>query len=117
MVSLTGMYRHGVVALTAGRKRGDYGGWVEDWDNPTITALPACTVQPETTREIRDGATRVVVQSGWKLITRPPHQGAVKPGDRIRVPGLGQDLDVVGTPQQWDGMHPHTEVDLEVING
>lgn len=116
MLGLSRMWRRDLHLVTPGRVSNGYGGWLDDWDNVTLTPIPACSLQPETTREIRSGADRVIVQTGWRLITRPPVQVVVGAKDRVRVPGVG-DLLIVGDAQQWDGIQPHTEISLEDIYG
>lgn len=121
MIGLSGarMWRTDLQVVVPGRIKDPYNPsrWEDDWDNVTLTPIPACTLQPQTTREIRDGASRVIIQTGWRLITRSPEQFAPASNHRIRVPGIKHDLLIVGDPEQWDGVQPHTELALEDING
>lgn len=118
MLGLSRMWRTDLQVVAPGKKYdpGSPKFPIDDWDNPVLTSLPACSLQPETTREIRSGVDRIIVQTGWRLITRPPVQVAVKSNYRIRVPGIG-DLYIVGDAEQWDGVQPHTEISLEDIYG
>lgn len=119
MMFARGMWRDDVQVVTAGKKYdpGSPKFPKPDWDNPVLSPAPACSIQPQTTREIRSGVDRIIVQTGWKMITRPGTRLEVSSEQRIRVPGMDEDLLIVGDPQQWDGIQPHTEIDLEVIYG
>lgn len=114
-----GLFVDGVQVLTPRIIKSPYSTeGIEDWDNPIVTPLPCrCTVQPETSTEIQDGGDRVTVRRGWRLITEPPAVIDVPGNARFRVPGVQQVLSLVGLPEHWTQVRPHTELNLEVFNG
>lgn len=112
------MYIEGVNFVTPTKVKNPYGSYDLDWSNPTLTPLGCrCSIQPETTTDIYNGSDRTTVHTGWKLITEPPATVTPPTNARVRVPGLGFDLSIVGDPQTFLPVRPHTELNLEVYRG
>lgn len=116
-----------VTILRPGRRPGEYGGTVDDWDAATEVPVPfGVSVQPRSASSDVDPARHTLL-SGHVLITQPPHLlDTLRETDRVRVdtqPGRdGRPLvfDVVGDP---DRQHfrtpvlPHSEIGIEARNG
>lgn len=109
-----------VTIVRPGRKRGDYGGWVDDWDNPTeIPVEYPVSVQPLASQAEETTTDRAVTDS-YRLYTPPPHQlpEDVVSGDRLRVDSWGITLIFDGNPLRWrTQILPHTEADLVLVRG
>lgn len=108
-----------VEILRPRRIRGDYGGFVESWDDPEVIPVAApVSVQQVSTSEDETGSSQLVVTK-WRLYSQPPYLlDQLETNDRIRVIGGVCGTWVVGDPEHWRGpLLPHTEVDLEVYRG
>lgn len=114
------VYKYGVSVVRPTMIDSPYGSEkIPDWSQPWLDPLDVrCSVQPETTREIREADQRVIVHAAWKLYTEPGSVIDLDPGDRLDVPGIPHQLQVVGVPSQWDQLdRAHTEITLEVYYG
>lgn len=98
---------------------GDYGGTVDDWDNPIeIPVAFPVTIQPQQGSEETTTQSHLVTEK-YRAYTLPPHLLLdLKPTDRIRVDTWGKMLWAAGPPEHWRTEKlAHTEFTLEKING
>lgn len=108
-----------ITIIRARHVPGDYGGTVEDWDNPEEIPVPfPVSVQPTGGTEDTSHKSHLVTES-YRVFTQPPHLlPELKPTDRIRVDTWGTMLWAAGPPEHWRTQYlQHTEFTLGVING
>lgn len=108
-----------VEILRPRRVRGEYGGFVESWDEPEVIPVDTpVSVQQVRTSEDESGGGQMI-STRWRLYSQPPSLlTEIKPNDRIRVIGGVGGTWVVGDPEHWRGvLLPHTEMELEVFRG
>lgn len=109
-----------IAIIRARRIPGDYGGWVDDWDDPEVIPVDApVSVQPVSTADAEDTPRRNAVTATHAMYSAPPHiLDELRDTDRIRVIGWPYDLDIEGRPMHWHTeILPHTEVDLKEHHG
>lgn len=109
-----------VSVIRPGRKRGDYGGWEDDWDNPTVIPVDfPVSVQPQSSTAEETTTDRAVTDR-FRLFTPPPNllPDDVTNGDHLQVHSWGVTLRFDGNPLHWrTQILPHTEADLVLVRG
>ncbi|AIT60164.1 hypothetical protein [Corynebacterium doosanense] len=114
------IFTENVTIIRARLVRGDYGGQVEDWENPEeIPVGFPVSVQPQQGDEQENGRSHHTVER-YRLYTQPPNLLLdLRDTDRIRVDTWGDmQWEVQGKPLHWrTEFLAHSEVDMEVIRG
>lgn len=81
----------------------------EDWNNPTVTVVPNCIIEPRTTSEpVPNGRTAVI--TGYTV--HMPYGSDVTAKDRVRL--YGETWNVDGYPFKWKNAFTGHEFGLEV---
>lgn len=90
-------------------------GYTEDWTNATWEEIDIpVSIQPMTSTENVDGASNVLVVTGYRLISAPGRGHLpIDTGDRVRKVGDNTVLLIDGTPAHWGAPLPHTEARIE----
>ena len=114
------IFTESITIIRPGRKRGDYGGWDDDWNNPTEIPIDTpVSIQPAGSDE-QNSTTSQLITARWNGFTQPPHLiEELKSGDLIRVNNWppGSNMWAVAKAEHWRSVLPHTEFALEEING
>jgi len=93
--------RQTVTVLEAALVDGDYNTSVRDWDHPTRTPVPGCTVDYTSNSRVRQAGDQTTTRA---QLLMPPRAMTVTTGMRVEWDGRTWDVD--GVPAHAEGAGP-----------